>query len=807
MDRTAASRASLEGVPSFMTMGLGLDRTQPRTGGVTVGHGATNQLVMFDKPLHRASKPSDDLAFSMASRRMGESLAAATSAAAAAGETTTGRAAAAAAAGSPVLRTVGAASLGLTGDMAHMAAAAVGGTATVPDHVRLTGQVLSFRGYFKEAVTESRFETFRRRVVLLRYFLEDDTFEIFETRARNDGMSGSKFLNRQQNDAVTIESLRVGSNITVYSRSFHLTACDEHTRSFFDERGEPQPPDEDIPDDAFTATTTAQMAATSGWNGKRTQAISRYVEAVRGKVVKKQDTLARFLEHDGNVLRFSVLWDGAKTRGDPLAVRQRLSLVYYLTDGTVEVLRLKPPGANRQSLPAKFLLRARLPRKIIIHDDRARSCEDGTGDEDYFNETDFRVGDTITVHSMPMLIYDCDGPTHRWYMDNYGIDQKSGAVDISEAAKPKPTLPVPPHHGFGSEEDTLHSVKYLDPQSHPRKGDYKRFLQSKGKTLKFFATLDGEDPIDTMRRYRISWYLDDDTLAVYEQKVRNSGIAPGKWQARTKMVNPATGENFKSSDFFVGARVTIKGHKFCIQEADDFSYSYMEDLASLWPMSSVEFVFAKLKAKLLEKSASLRELFRRYDTDKSQSISLSEFVRMLESFGIGLAKQECVTVFRAFDTSGEGLIDYNEFLSVFEGTDAVGGVLAEASGLHADRMAAAAASGADPAAFMAMAERQAARESTEAATERLVTSIAQSMKRSRQLHAIHDSFRKLDSNKDNTVDKREFTTAMGRFGFHLDPREIELLSTRFFPDGAQTMDYEHFVGIMREYGEKPRVRG
>lgn len=402
---------------------------------------------------------------------------------------------------------------------------------TVPDHIRLTGQSLRFRGYFNESVVESATERARRRIVLLRYFLEDDTFELFESRRRNDGIMGTKFLARQQHDAVTLSTLRVGSVITLYGRAIRITECDDYTRGLYEERGFPQPTNEDTDEDDFARTQRADERG-GEWNGKRTNAISRYVEAVRGKAVHKKDTLRQFLASDGNCLRFYALWDETKTKSDIFALKRRFIIKYDLSNDEVELVSLAMPGEAKTSDSIRFLSKRRMPKRLIVHDDRMRSCEDGTGDEDYCTADDFRVGEELNVYSKPMLLYDCDSYTQEWYLSNKGIDQKARAIDVSEPAKPRPRLPVPPPNGFGSDADSLHSVKYLDPRAHRQPSDLKRFLASTGKTLKFFVSLVTEHPVDKLRRYRITWYLDDDSLAIYENPIRNTGIEGAKWQAQ-----------------------------------------------------------------------------------------------------------------------------------------------------------------------------------------------------------------------------------------------------------------------------------
>lgn len=52
----------------------------------------------------------------------------------------------------------------------------------LPKHVAAAKVVLTFEGYFKEAVVESAAETFRVRRVVFNYFTEDDTCRVMEAK-------------------------------------------------------------------------------------------------------------------------------------------------------------------------------------------------------------------------------------------------------------------------------------------------------------------------------------------------------------------------------------------------------------------------------------------------------------------------------------------------------------------------------------------------------------------------------------------------------------------------------------------------
>jgi len=65
-----------------------------------------------------------------------------------------------------------------------------------------------------------------------------------------------------QHPALSLDTLRVGGTVTLYGRKLRVVACDERTRRFYEDRGEPQSSNEMVPDDDFMKAT--RKAAASG---------------------------------------------------------------------------------------------------------------------------------------------------------------------------------------------------------------------------------------------------------------------------------------------------------------------------------------------------------------------------------------------------------------------------------------------------------------------------------------------------------------------------------------------------------------
>jgi hypothetical protein len=117
--------------------------------------------------------------------------------------------------------------------------------------------VLRFYGYFKESVVESRLENFRIHSLLIYYFLEDKSILMIEPKQVNSGMPQGAFLNRQMvlkgdgKSPFMPQDFRVGLDMGIHGRAIRITDCDEYTRQFFVNLGQPQPEAQNLPTDTF----------------------------------------------------------------------------------------------------------------------------------------------------------------------------------------------------------------------------------------------------------------------------------------------------------------------------------------------------------------------------------------------------------------------------------------------------------------------------------------------------------------------------------------------------------------------------
>ena len=189
---------------------------------------------------------------------------------------------------------------------------------------------------------------------------------------------------------------------------------------------------------------------------------------------------------------------------------------------------------------------------------------------------------------------------------------------------------MPAYNGFGTEEDSIGSVKSLKPQ--PPKQDMKKMFKQDMHILRFNAKLVSTEPDDENREFIISVYCGDDTIQVYEVCDKNSGRIGGKFMERKKHKNPVTQKYYDEHDFLIGRTVFLGGFRFQLISADEYTEKYMEDNCDVFPESNIDLVISKIK-KEARRYPSLQayavDLLKKLDKNDDGVISFGEFTQGL----------------------------------------------------------------------------------------------------------------------------------------------------------------------------------
>eukprot|EP00771_Trimastix_marina_P004197 gnl/Trimastix_PCT/944.p1 GENE.gnl/Trimastix_PCT/944~~gnl/Trimastix_PCT/944.p1 ORF type:complete len:592 (-),score=180.26 gnl/Trimastix_PCT/944:85-1860(-) len=519
----------------------------------------------------------------------------------------------------------------------------VEGVENVPSFIAFDRKVLRFFGFFQEGVHESRLENYRIRRVKLYYYLEDDSIQINEEKQDNAGIPQGCLVKRHrlpkgesEEEFVTFEDLDLRLRLPVYGRVIYLTDCDDFTKRFYARAGLQLSEPDTLPHDPFLEH----------------QAKTRPAPRISKPVDPEKLAFRQFLSHDREVLRFYCVWDD---RSASFGDVRKFVLHYFLADDTIEIREMHSPNSGYDAA-SLFVRRQRMPKVFTgMTDHRVRN---------FYTDADLMIGRTIRAFNRDFLMYDADAFTKDFYTRTHGVD--SALLEPVSISEPRPTPPVrevPPHLGFGSEEDSLTSCLHLYPKA-PRK-DWPKMLENEGRAFRFTARLAECPPTDAERRFIVSAFLSDDTLSVFEPPARNSGFVAGKFLERRKFKKPDDPAVYMTPfDLQVGQVVDLFGHKLLLMDADDHTLHEVLAVPGRAPVSP-DAELRRLQEAMIEAQISAPEVVAQCDAAEADGgrIKLAFVRRALIEWGVHLDEAMCLSLVVRLDPGKTTLVDPTELIA------------------------------------------------------------------------------------------------------------------------------------------------
>ena len=154
--------------------------------------------------------------------------------------------------------------------------------------------------------------------------------------------------------------------------------------------------------------------------------------------------------------------------------------------------------------------------------------------------------------------------------------------------------------------------------------------------------------------------MEDDTIAIREPPIRNSGVMGGKFLRRQE-VKKHDGAKYLASDMYVGNVVEIMCHHFELLNADEYSYRLMENDYETFPYSN----FNLIHSVLMEKKDEICKYFA-VDYEGKGSIDLAQLATSLQAVGLKLNKQQVLTFWRKIDKKGKGRVSFTRVIRHLE---------------------------------------------------------------------------------------------------------------------------------------------
>jgi EF-hand domain-containing protein 1 len=434
----------------------------------------------------------------------------------------------------------------------------------------LDSLVLNFTAIVHEPGAESSLIRQRRCSIL--YHVEDDTIKIVEHPQLNvppSTLLRRSIILKDDHTQLLLDDLQYGEDIVIYGRCYSIINCADSTRRYLESIGRTNlPPARDLEDDDERSWSKTGPMPEWGTFRREKNNLKIFMEAKLGNTVNNTGREG-FNEFGSKVLKFLCVWDDTeKLYGDT----QEFVLVYHLSDDTIEIFN--KPGIGKEQFP-KLVKRAPLVKDYGF----LSSDASGRGEEQYYHWSDIFIGADINVYSRQLHVIDADNETRDFY-DLMECPLAGGEPSIaSMTTKVSFTRTIPPHNGFGSDEDSLKScVGPLCPSSAPT-----RTNAFENRILSFFAKFVPKNSNDDDRRFVISFYLQDNSVKIQEPPVRNSGYVGGLFLSRRRVKKEsrrggqeAEAEYLRVEDFVLGGKVKILTHEFEIMGGNEYTLRWLE---------------------------------------------------------------------------------------------------------------------------------------------------------------------------------------------------------------------------------------
>lgn len=443
------------------------------------------------------------------------------------------------------------------------------GTAMSRAGTSSTDKVLTFQAYYDDDAKGAGPAS--RQFVYLYYFVDDCSIKIVVAPKKRGGdKSGTKLRRsvalKENGETFAPDDFKLGGAVSIYGRVYNIVDCNQTTRDFFsDDVASIQEPHENSGDySGISAPEENEAYNNHEWDAFRPKKnqLKIYMEAKMGNTTNNSKREG-FIAYGNSVLKFLCCWDDTSNM---YGKRHEYAIIYHLADDTVDISAISKNtdgGECRQ-----LLKRSKLPKSSGDHEKSDGEFLPDPGKCGFLHWSDFDVGATIEVYRRTFLIMDADKATRQFYAD-HGLEL-GPAVHLQSPEVKEFIREIPPHVGFGSEEDSLRSCTGSVGGGVPRQ----KKINPDAPVLVFVAHLDSKDPGDALRKFVVTFYVDDNTIKILEPPQRNSGYAGGMFLSRQKM-KTQSGSFFTEDLFDVGKTISVACHDFVLTGADAATQTYL----------------------------------------------------------------------------------------------------------------------------------------------------------------------------------------------------------------------------------------
>ena len=229
------------------------------------------------------------------------------------------------------------------------------------------------------------------------------------------------------------------------------------------------------------------------------------------------------------------------------------------------------------------------------------------------------------------------------------------SVKVKKNPPQKIIHPIPPYNGFGTEEDSLLNVKYLNIGNKNIEYYVDKFKRDK-HIFRFLCKLISPIKSDEDRQFLISFFLRDQSIQVYEIAGRNSGRQSCKFYDRKRVKNPFTNKYYTEKDFYIGNSIYINNYIFKLLQSDEYTRKYMISNPEIFRDADIKNVVNRIKNAAINNNdfeEFLVHLLYVIDPKGNNYCSKDDIVKGIASFGIYLSEQEIFTLLSKLRKEGD----------------------------------------------------------------------------------------------------------------------------------------------------------
>ena len=225
----------------------------------------------------------------------------------------------------------------------------------------------------------------------------------------------------------------------------------------------------------------------------------------------------------------------------------------------------------------------------------------------------------------------------------------------NQSKEQKVIHPIPPYNGYGSEEDSLLNVFYLDISNKNKERYIDRFKKDK-HILRFSAKMISSNPSNEERAFLISFFCGDETIQIFEIAGKNSGRESGKFLERQRIKNPYTHKYYTEKDFSIGNLIYVNTYIFKLIQSDEYTRKYMEGNSDIFIDSNIKNVISRIRIgsnNFGDYQDFLIHLLYVIDPRATNYATKEDIANGFKSFKIYLSDQELDTLISKLKVQGD----------------------------------------------------------------------------------------------------------------------------------------------------------